>query len=380
MKKNRLIELDSLRGIAALLVVLFHFTLYREQAKYGFRFGVTGVDLFFIISGFVILLTLEKTKSWKDFVISRFSRLYPAYWVCVTFTTIAILLYSLSGSPAIRQYFEKNPAPGAAVFIANLSMVQYYFRINDIDGPYWTLLIEMLFYLTMTLIFLTGKLKQIELIAALSLIVITVYATYLNNIFPPGYKLLRYGFPLVNYFPLFCAGIVFYKIKFSGASLLRYCLVAVCFFIQVALFDDGVRSMGFINRTEYCFALLIYFGLFVLYVNNRLSFIVNPVTVFLGGISYSLYLIHQFISITVIIPLLVDRYHINFWVTALLIDLPVVLLVATLINRYIEKPAMKFIRDKYKKRLYRATPGNDGEELVAKKPDIAVRTEEISIQ
>ena len=51
LKSTRYKELDALRGIAALVVVLFHLTMEREQAKLGFELGVTGVDLFFIISG-----------------------------------------------------------------------------------------------------------------------------------------------------------------------------------------------------------------------------------------------------------------------------------------------------------------------------------------
>ena len=67
----RLLELDALRGIAALMVVLFHFTMDRPEMNLGFKYGVTGVDFFFIISGFVIFLTLSNTKNWKDFVQKR---------------------------------------------------------------------------------------------------------------------------------------------------------------------------------------------------------------------------------------------------------------------------------------------------------------------
>jgi peptidoglycan/LPS O-acetylase OafA/YrhL len=93
---NRLQELDALRGIAVILVVFMHITIENDQAKDIFELGVTGVDLFFVISGFVILLTLEKTKSWQDFVISRFSRLYPAYWVSVTTTTVLMWIVNIA--------------------------------------------------------------------------------------------------------------------------------------------------------------------------------------------------------------------------------------------------------------------------------------------
>lgn len=83
--KKRLIELDALRGIAALSVVIYHYTT-RYNSLYGhdsfldnnyFHYCSQGVQLFFMISGFVIFLTLNHIKKPMDFVISRFSRLYP---------------------------------------------------------------------------------------------------------------------------------------------------------------------------------------------------------------------------------------------------------------------------------------------------------------
>src|SRR3954471_184909 len=85
----RIAELDALRGLAALGVALFHFSLLDPAAGPGFAIGASGVDLFFIISGFVILMTLERTRDWKDFLVGRFSRLYPAYWACVTLAALA---------------------------------------------------------------------------------------------------------------------------------------------------------------------------------------------------------------------------------------------------------------------------------------------------
>ena len=72
-KLKRYQELDALRGIAALFVVLFHFTLNRPEAEYGLKLGVTGVDLFFIISGFVIFMSLTNINSSKEFIVNRVS-------------------------------------------------------------------------------------------------------------------------------------------------------------------------------------------------------------------------------------------------------------------------------------------------------------------
>src|SRR4051812_39368993 len=88
-------ELDALRGIASLMVVFFHYTMGRPQADVGFVLGTTGVDLFFIISGFVIFMSLNKITRSTDFIINRVSRLYPTYWTAVTFTFVILLLDTL---------------------------------------------------------------------------------------------------------------------------------------------------------------------------------------------------------------------------------------------------------------------------------------------
>ena len=121
---NRLQELDALRGIAVMLVVFLHFTSADGQSKNIFKLGVTGVDLFFVISGFVILLTLEKTKNWQDFVVGRFSRLYPVYWLTVTVIALLMLVMNFVGT---------QPSIGMPIkYLANMTMLQNYFKKKDI--------------------------------------------------------------------------------------------------------------------------------------------------------------------------------------------------------------------------------------------------------
>src|SRR5690348_11363931 len=100
-KVDRLYEIDALRIIAAVAVVVYHYTFADfaggltmtafPQISPVTRYGYLGVDLFFVISGFVCLLTALNRKP-HQFVISRIVRLYPAYWVAVTLTTVAVVL------------------------------------------------------------------------------------------------------------------------------------------------------------------------------------------------------------------------------------------------------------------------------------------------
>ena len=139
---QRYSELDAIRGIAALMVVIFHYSIrygelygYAVAPAFGFEWGRYGVQLFFIVSGFVIFLTLDKKPHTADFIISRFSRLYPAYWVAVVITFSFVYFFPLPG----REVDIKTA-------IINLTMVQQWVGVANVDGVYWTLSLELSFY------------------------------------------------------------------------------------------------------------------------------------------------------------------------------------------------------------------------------------------
>jgi peptidoglycan/LPS O-acetylase OafA/YrhL len=337
-EKDRIVELDALRGLAALLVVIFHFSM-GNLTKNFLVIGVTGVDLFFIISGFVIMLTVEKVSSWKDFVVNRSSRLFPVYWTCVTLTAGSIFLNNV--------LTDKSSDYLLSQYLINLTMFQHYFQVPNIDGPYWTLIIELIFYAFMLLIFQMNQLHRIENICYILLVPILFYSTFLQNFSPNIYKEVKYLIPLINHFPLFFSGILFYKIKFDSPKISRHFGLILCFILQILLFDDGGLSRLFIPIYAYIGVLLIYFGAFYFFAYNLLNFIVNKVTVYLGAISYSLYLIHQFLGCDIIIPFFKNHMHLNVWIVILFIALPTVLLLASIITFYIEKPSIKYIRSKF---------------------------------
>ena len=302
--KKRISELDALRCIAALSIVLFHinttYPFFNSNVSQSIlKFGATGVDLFFMISGFVILLTLEKTKTWKDFVLRRFARLYPAYWVCVTITMLGLVIYLMythgSYTALLHQY------------LPNLTMFQHYFRVPNIDDVYWTLIIEMLFYLFMLLIFCLKQLKHIEYIAVIVMLPLFFYSSkYCQVHFANFHHWLQVILPLANEFPLFVMGIIYYKMHFDRPTPYRYAALLVCILCQVLLYGNGLNIDLFLSFKDYVFITIFYNLVFMLYLFGKLKFIVNRVTLFFGDISYPLYLIHYYLSIKVIIPALLN--------------------------------------------------------------------------
>ncbi|WP_299248118.1 acyltransferase [uncultured Cytophaga sp.] len=327
-------ELDALRGIAAMLVVLFHFTMNTEKQNLGFNLGVTGVDLFFMISGFVILLSLNHVKYSYQFVINRVSRLYPTYWACVTFTFLLINFTSIFRL-TMTEFVH---------YLANMSMFQFYFRVDDLDGPYWTMIIEMIFYIVMLFLFHFKYLKYLNLIGMLSMsacVLMNVF--YSDNVWV---VIIMKGVPFFQFIPLFFAGTIFYTIYTTNKNHFKnYIMLACCLLSQISLFEYGGRSNGFVNQEEYAIMVLLYFIIFTLFVHGKLGFLVNRVTLFLGEISFALYLVHQMISVNYIIPYLTETTHLNFWLIRF-IALVVVLILGTLITNYIGAPYSKKLKEK----------------------------------
>ena len=155
---RRLSQVDALRGLAALAVVFFHFTtrfteLYLPDYRPSLSatYGYFGVNLFFIVSGFVIFMTLERTAKPMDFVVSRFSRLFPTYWAGILLTFCITHWLGLPG-----KLVEFWPA------IANFLMIHSIFGVPHVDGVYWTLEVELLFYTGMFLLYRLRWLGQIH--------------------------------------------------------------------------------------------------------------------------------------------------------------------------------------------------------------------------
>ena len=261
---TRIKELDALRGIAALFVVFFHYSMGKPEANLGFKLGVTGVDLFFIISGFVIFLSIQKVSSGLEFVVNRFSRLYPTYWACATITFMCQLY--------VHYTIHIENKVSIVQYLINLTMFQHYFKVGDIDGPYWTMIIEMLFYIHMLILFVSKKLNYILHIGLGLVVIIGIYAIFLDTTYPDLNWEFIYWFHLFTHFPLFLAGIIFFKImNQDGKWYVNYSLLILCLFVQSYLYDNVPKISMFISSYEYSSMLGLYFLLFILFVNQKLK-------------------------------------------------------------------------------------------------------------
>ena len=347
-KKNKIIELESIRGIAALLVFLHHIPNWNNDFYQMaiIRNSHLMVDLFFVLSGYVIYASYgEKIKSLKSifhFQFLRLGRLYPLHLVILSGFLLAEILkhfvstyYGISfGRPAFDNFKTEN-------IVANLFMIQDLGILKDtwsINGPSWSIGIE--FYIYLLFAFICLYLKHIKLqvftvitsicILGLSIINQESYEIYAN--------MLRGG---AGFF-LGCLAAVCSKfLKLRSASIP---VIIQHIIFLLAIFFLLIKPIG------RHFDILIYFlsgGLILSLIHssdNILKEILRSrILTELGKISYSLYMSHMLIIWTVsnLLQFIIHKVNINdtlkfsiAYVTTILVTISI----SYLLFHIVEKP------------------------------------------
>lgn len=282
----RIKELDVFRGFAAMSVVLYHYTTFYNlkfstDYQWNFSYGWLGVPVFFILSGFVISLTVNRSSDALDFVKKRFIRLFPTFWICLLSTLII---------ECITGYFIKDLSIGD--ILMNFAMFGQFFGFKYVDGSYWSLLPELLFYLLIAVLMIIKKIKSYYLINAILLVIGIVH---LFSPIPILGKLLT-----IHYILLFMIGIAFYRIYNEINDNWDYILIVINFAVSTPLYLVNHK-----HNTNSLVFLYVAFGLIIclyfLFVKGHLKFLSNfKPLLFLGNVSYALYLIHQNIGYIII--------------------------------------------------------------------------------
>lgn len=325
---GRFEEIDVLRGFASICVVVSHYTSHCVKSfghspfQWQGEYAYFAVKMFFIISGFVIYFTIDKSKSWVDFAVSRATRLYPAYWAALTvMVATEVLIF--------------NDKMWWGGYITNLTMFQEYLSFPNLDFVFWSLTVELAFYLVMGCLVATGLIKQIEFVAALWLMLACLWALFEKHIgIPlPGF-LVRYL--ILPHVPFFIAGIMFYLIHTRGAAAKR-----------VLLIFAALLSVGWMDGIKDMVVTSILFTTFALALRGYLSFLVSPVTLWLGTISYPLYLIHRNIGYSAMDWM--HRNEVPVW-ALLIVTTAGALILGSLLTYWVERPTSRFLRQWYRVR------------------------------
>ena len=333
---HRLVEIDALRGVAALSVVLFHMTtrysdLFHPAVPPSLSFpgGHYGVNLFFIISGFVIFMTLERTRTSSDFVVSRFSRLFPAYWAAIALTFTLTHWLGLPGHLV-----------SAGVVVANTVMLHGLFGVPSVDGVYWTLEVELLFYAGMLLLYRLGRLGGIHQALWGLLLLRWVYFGAVH-LFGIDLSWTIYRLLILQYIPWFALGIAIYSAVHGRGPRSGWPIVTAVAAVLTLLATESL----FVGALAFVLG-----GLVLAAAYGRSAWLRLPPLVWLGTISYPLYLLHENISWSLQLRLLALGLPTDVVVVS---ALGIILAMAALLSRWVERPAMRWIRASYRERRQR---------------------------
>ncbi|WP_432988645.1 acyltransferase family protein [Dactylosporangium sp. CA-233914] len=305
-REGRLAALDGMRLVAALLVVIYHYVgtphsqLWESPNRQVFgrlfdfaNYGYLGVQLFFLISGFVICMSCWD-RNLKDFFVSRVVRLYPMYWVAVP---LSFAFVYFNRDLALSSHVIRAPTTLSDLLV-NFTMAQDAFWVPSVDAVYWTLWTEMRFYLLFAIVVAFGlTYRRVLAFSALWLI-----ATIVTG---------NMGIPIIDtivqpkYSPYFIAGILLYLIHRFGSTPLLWGLVGVSFLLaqhQVLLDTRHMNQYLHVNM-KWTLAMVLVGGFFAAVAASALGWLDWAKWKWLtvaGVMTYPLYLLHQDIGVITI--------------------------------------------------------------------------------
>jgi peptidoglycan/LPS O-acetylase OafA/YrhL len=345
----KLDQLTSIRGIAAWWVVLFHFQALMSAAMPAsfmkiISHGYLAVDLFFILSGFVIYLNYHAKVfsgfpgSAIQFYTNRFSRIYPVH---------ALMLGGYLLLVGTFFYFSKSGTPPDAYssrsFIESFLLVHAWFGVgNSWNVPSWSISAEWFVYLLFPLItiVLQKYLKKLFLHLAVStLIIFLIYYTYkvmgLSSLGADTFTMA-----LVRTLFEFLLGTIIGSLYVNHhIDLVKYKYWMLFIFASTVLLYINFDISDFALIPAAFFSLIIYMSVEDDFVSTALS---NKALVYLGEISYSTYMVHYFIYDLLKAGWVTNSGEVNQIYLAL--SFLAVLTSSILIYHFVEMPSQKYLR------------------------------------
>lgn len=346
-KGTRIKFLDGFRGLAILLVIVYHaFSRWPGTVPYGvkyqgfpiFQYGWLGVQLFFLISGFVILMTLEKCSSIKEFLIRRWIRLFPGMLIAT------ILVF------ATASFFYERPCGLINIkdIIPGLTFIEpsWWSRIlgqniQAIEGAFWSLFVEVKFYIIFgSLYFYLGRKRAIHGLIIMFLIsILMMFVTHISTA-----KFILYINRIVTelsfeYFGWFAVGTLIYLyFKNKNSNTLIYSIFIGFLSVCLTTISHGYSKSVFLSAS---IILFIFISVFIF--DSLKKIFENKFLIFIGFISYPLYLIHENSMISMIVKI---NRNFSFIPSILLPVFPIIVLI--LISFVIAKYGEPLLKNRLK--------------------------------
>ncbi|MFJ1750113.1 acyltransferase family protein [Streptomyces sp. NPDC088116] len=338
-RHNRMRALDGLRILAALMVCVYHYAgrggevgdawgrspneLFPDLSPLA-AYGCLGVQIFFVISGFVICMS-SWGRSLGDFFRSRVSRLYPAYWAAIVLVTAACVVL-----PSVSEPLRVNEV------LVNLTMLQQPMGADRVLGVCWTLWVEARFYLLFALFVVwKGVTYRRVVIFCCLWTVATVLAVVADQPIIDEIVMQEYA-------PFFIGGLALYLIHRYGSDLLLWGIVATSWllgqrFATTALWNPDATSV-FVERSPHVILLIVTFAFasVAAVALGWLRWADWRWLTFAGTLTYPFYLVHEHLG-WFAIAVLHKRFGLAAWLT-LIATVVLMLVVAWLLHRLVEKP------------------------------------------
>ena len=346
-----------MRGIAALLVLVLHVSqIFLEnktiqatgQSMNDFieyvDLGRIGITIFFIISGFVICKSFNTNrKELKSFAIKRFFRLYPLFWFSLIVG--AIVLWPLG-----KQHLS------ASIIVGNATMLPAFFKQSFVIGLYWTLETELLFYVLASLLYFWGLLRKPTVIIGLTLLLYVFLVAF--TFLPATQPALPHWVATPYHLSLMLLGVSMRyaydesktnnseKVsRKSVANLHLLILLLIPIYILANYFLRGVET----NLTD---AIAYLIGIIFFVIGLKILRGAPSFLVYLGTISYSIYLLHP-IVFTLVRKFVVNTpalhgFHLSVYILMCAVG---TIIFSGLTYKFLEAPANKLGKRLAKKYL-----------------------------
>lgn len=297
-------------------------------------YGAIGVHVFFLISGFVILMSAWG-RDLPDFIASRVGRLFPAFWFAVLATSLVVLLLAPDG-PAGKSDLGFKDA------LSNLSMVHPSMGTPHVDGVYWTLWAELKFYVIVAVLLHFGLTRG-------RVLALAVLWPLLGQLADLSGSSLLVQILMPSYAPLFAIGMMLYLIHREGPSTVTVLVMAMNWTFVLQLSDDAYRST-IVDNSVWDVSGSVIAGIITLAMALILLLTSEPVRrrtdwrwlTTLGALTYPLYLLHERIGWW-LISVFDGRFALPTYVT-LAIVVTAMCLAAAAVYRWIEKPLSRRLK------------------------------------
>jgi peptidoglycan/LPS O-acetylase OafA/YrhL len=323
---KRIALIDYARFIAAMAVVIYHYTLIgmssgkvttfeiSEPLAAIARYGLFGVELFFMISGYVIFYSARNRKA-SEFAVSRALRLLPAYCIAIIFTAIVTYFWGEALFPISLK-----------MVLVNFTLLQSLFHIPHVDGVYWTLLYEVIFYAAVFGLLLLGFGKKLDII-----FIAWPWLMLAAQVAGVGPKHLLGG-----YYFYFASGALFALLKDKSSPLVMTSLTLS--FVMSTLFS--VNHYASIALVPSVLIISSFYLLFLFITYHKAGQVKLAQSALLGALTYPLYLVHSHVGYMIFRQF--GSPENQFWLTCATIA--AMLVVAYLMHRIVEVKFAHFWR------------------------------------